>query len=63
MSSKTWAKIVLYKHERSSFEGLLQGGMFSGNRMLCVYFNKLQSVCEIKLGAWGLKTRFDMLKF
>ena len=32
-------------------------------RMLCVYFNKLQSVCEGKLGAWGLKTTFDMLKF
>ena len=27
------------------------------------YSIKLQSVCEEKLGAWGLKTRFDMVKF
>ena len=40
--------------------------MFWAPYAMCLavmYSNELQSVCEGKLGAWGLRTRFDMLKF
>ena len=70
MSSKTLAKIVLNTREvhlkvcfsEESFWATTHYTMC----LAVMYFNKLQSVCEGKVGAWGLKTslttRFDMLE-
>ena len=57
---------LIQTREKFIWRFVLGRNVFGQPYAMCLavmYFNKLQSVCEGKLGAWGLKTRFDMLKF
>ena len=54
MSSNTWVKITLQKHQIKPVEGfVLSKDVICYVCVAVMYADELQSVCEGMLGAWG----------